>query len=90
VLRAESVPEPGGPGKMFGKELQGDEAAQLDVLGLINHTHPAALTSHLAVASLRACNKTTAVATCRVAWNIRVTRPEFPWLQCSFPMPCGI
>ena len=29
-------------GKMFGEELQGDEAAELDVLGFINHTHPAA------------------------------------------------
>ena len=26
---------------MFGEELQGDEAAELDVLGLINDTHPA-------------------------------------------------
>jgi putative ABC transport system permease protein len=29
-------------GKMFGEELQGDEPAELDVFGLINHTHPAA------------------------------------------------
>src|SRR5215813_10213707 len=29
-------------GKMFREELQGDEAAELGVLGLINHTHPAA------------------------------------------------
>jgi len=29
-------------GKTFGQELQGDEAAELGVLGLINHTHPAA------------------------------------------------
>jgi len=29
-------------GKMFRQELQGDEAAELDVLGLIDHTHPAA------------------------------------------------
>jgi hypothetical protein len=29
-------------GKMFREELQGDEPAELDVLGLINHTHPAA------------------------------------------------
>src|SRR6516162_8158705 len=27
---------------MFGQELQGDEAAELGILGLINHTHPAA------------------------------------------------
>jgi hypothetical protein len=29
-------------GKVFGEELQGDEAAELEVLGLINHTHTAA------------------------------------------------
>ena len=29
-------------GKMFGEKLQGDKAAELDVFGLINHTHPAA------------------------------------------------
>src|SRR5215470_6842210 len=29
-------------GKMFREELQGDEPAELDVLGLIDHTHPAA------------------------------------------------
>jgi hypothetical protein len=27
---------------VFGEELQGDEAAELEVLGLINHTHTAA------------------------------------------------
>src|SRR6516162_2978348 len=29
-------------GKMFRQKLQGDEAAELGVLGLINHTHAAA------------------------------------------------
>jgi hypothetical protein len=29
-------------GTMFGQELQGGEPAELDVLGFINHTHPAA------------------------------------------------
>ena len=29
-------------GKMFGEELQGDEPAELGVLGLVHHTHPAA------------------------------------------------
>src|SRR5262249_30589802 len=29
-------------GKMFRQKLQGDEAAELGVLGLINHPHPAA------------------------------------------------
>src|SRR5215472_2742718 len=29
-------------GKMFRQKLQGDEAAELGVLGLIDHTHPAA------------------------------------------------
>src|SRR5215471_21755670 len=29
-------------GKMLRQELQGDEAAELGVLGLIDHTHPAA------------------------------------------------
>ena len=28
--------------KMFRQELQGDEPAELDVLGLVHHTHPAA------------------------------------------------
>src|ERR1700745_563095 len=27
--------------KVFGQELQGDEAAELGVLGLVDHTHPA-------------------------------------------------
>ena len=29
-------------GKFFGKELEGDETVQLDVLGLVDHTHAAA------------------------------------------------
>ncbi|HEY6293443.1 MAG TPA: hypothetical protein VI455_17970 [Terriglobia bacterium] len=29
-------------GQAFGQELQGDEPAQLGVVGLVNHTHPAA------------------------------------------------
>ena len=29
-------------GKMFRQELQGDEAAELGVLSLVNHTHAAA------------------------------------------------
>ena len=29
-------------GQLVGQELQGDEAAELSVLGLVDHTHPAA------------------------------------------------
>jgi len=29
-------------GKMFGEELQGDEPAELGILGLVDHTHAAA------------------------------------------------
>src|SRR5215469_11436781 len=39
--------------KMFGEELQGDKAAELGVLGFINHTHPAATTQLLEDAVVR-------------------------------------
>ena len=30
------------PGEMLGQELQGDEAREAGVLGLVDHSHPAA------------------------------------------------
>ncbi len=40
-LKLEAAQSSGVGSEVFGKELQGNVAVQLEVFGLIHHTHPA-------------------------------------------------